>query len=385
MKIDRLENNWLNQSSSQFLPKIFSDYGHQALFVGGCVRNSILNMPVIDIDMATDALPETIIKISKEHNFKFIPTGLEHGTITLIIDNISYQITTFRSDITNDGRHAKVEFTTSLLLDASRRDFTINALYCDGYGKIIDPLNALDDLNNRVIKFIGDPNKRIAEDHLRILRFFRFQAIYGNKMLKIDLHALEACREHKAKLGTLSRERITSELHKLLLSDDPIRTMTKMIDTGVLNELIKNCKISSFISYIEAEKKYKIKINWLGRLLSLHGTNIEEVLAFSRQELKMIKYTKRAIKKNVPIFEFSYYNGMEYGIIYLLLQHGSKKTALSKILINKVSAIMTKKFPVTAKDLMPRLKGKKLGDELKRLEIQWIKSDFTLNKNQLLS
>ena len=385
MKIDRLENNWLNQSSSQFLPKIFSGYGHQALFVGGCVRNSILNMPVIDIDMATDALPETIIKISKEHNFKFIPTGLEHGTITLIIDNISYQITTFRSDITNDGRHAKVEFTTSLLLDASRRDFTINALYCDGYGKIIDPLNALDDLNNRVIKFIGDPNKRIAEDHLRILRFFRFQAIYGNKMLKIDLHALEACREHKAKLGTLSRERITSELHKLLLSDDPIRTMTKMIDTGVLNELIKNCKISSFISYIEAEKKYKIKINWLGRLLSLHGTNIEEVLAFSRQELKMIKYTKRAIKKNVPIFEFSYYNGMEYGIIYLLLQHGSKKTALSKILINKVSAIMTKKFPVTAKDLMPRLKGKKLGDELKRLEIQWIKSDFTLNKNQLLS
>ena len=385
MKIDKLKNNWLNQSSSQFLTKVFRDYGYQALFVGGCVRNSILNIPVVDIDMATDAFPEAIIKISKEHNIKFIPTGIEHGTITLIIDKIAYQITTFRSDITNDGRHAKVKFTTSLLLDASRRDLTINALYCDGYGQILDPLNALEDLNNNIIRFIGDSNKRITEDYLRILRFFRFQAIYGNKMLEIDSSALAACQEHKNKLATLSKERITSELHKLLLSDNPVRTMRKMIDTGVLNQIIKNCKISSFVSYIDAEKKYKIKINWLGRLLSLHGKNIEEVLTFSRQELKMIKYIKRSMEENASVFEFSYYNGTEYGIIYLLLQNGRKKIALSKKLINNVSLIMTKKFPVTAKDLMPKLKGKKLGDELKRLETQWIKSDFTLSKNQLLS
>jgi len=385
MNINKLENNWLNQASAQCLSKAFKNYGYQALFVGGCVRNSILKVPVTDIDMATDALPETIIKISKENNFKFILTGLTHGTITIIIDKIAYQITTFRNDITNDGRHAKVEFTTSLLLDASRRDLTINAIYCDSYGKIIDPLNVLEDLNNRVIKFIGDPNKRIAEDYLRILRFFRFQAIYGNEMLEINVPALAACREHKSKLVKLSKERITSELRKLFLSNNPTRTIIKMTDTGILNQLFKNCSINSFISYIEAEKKYKIKINWIGRLLSLQGSNIEEVLTLTRQELKMIKYTKKAIGQNVPIFEFSYYNGIEYGIMYLLLQHGMKKTTVNKILINKVSSIVTRKFPVTAKDLMPKLKGKKLGDELKKLESQWIKSDFTLNKNQLLS
>ena len=385
MNINKLENNWLNQASAQCLSKAFKNYGYQALFVGGCVRNSILKVPVTDIDMATDALPETIIKISKENNFKFILTGLTHGTITIIIDKIAYQITTFRNDITNDGRHAKVEFTTSLLLDASRRDLTINAIYCDSYGKIIDPLNVLEDLNNRVIKFIGDPNKRIAEDYLRILRFFRFQAIYGNEMLEINVPALAACQEHKSKLATLSKERITSELRKLFLSNNPTRTIIKMTDTGILNQLFKNCSINSFISYIEAEKKYKIKINWIGRLLSLQGSNIEEVLTLTRQELKMIKYTKKAIGQNVPIFEFSYYNGIDYGIMYLLLQHGMKKTTLNKILINKVSSIVTRKFPVTAKDLMPKLKGKKLGDELKKLESQWVKSDFTLNKNQLLS
>lgn len=385
MNINKLENNWLNQPSAQCLSKAFKNYGHQALFVGGCVRNSILKVPVTDIDMATDALPETIIRISKENNFKFIPTGLTHGTITIIIDKIAYQITTFRSDIANDGRHAKVEFTTSLLLDASRRDLTINALYCDSNGKIIDPLNVLKDLNNRIIKFIGDPNKRIAEDYLRILRFFRFQAIYGNELLEINLPALNACREHKSQLATLSKERTTSELRKLFSSNNPTRTIIKMIDTGILNQLFESCSVNSFVSYIKAEKKYKIKINWIGRLLSLQGSNIEEVLTLTRRELKMIKYTKKAIKQNMPIFEFSYYNGMEYGIMYLLLQHGMKKTILNKISINKVSSIVTRKFPVTAKDLMPKLKGKKLGDELKKLESQWIKSDFTLNKNQLLS
>jgi poly(A) polymerase len=385
MNINKLKNNWLNQPSAQCLSKAFKNYGHQALFVGGCVRNSILKVPVTDIDMATDALPETIIRISKENNFKFIPTGLTHGTITIIIDKIAYQITTFRSDIANDGRHAKVEFTTSLLLDASRRDLTINALYCDINGKIIDPLNVLKDLNNRIIKFIGDPNKRIAEDYLRILRFFRFQAIYGNELLEINLPALNACQEHKSKLATLSKERTTSELRKLFSSNNPTRTIIKMIDTGILNQLFESCSVNSFVSYIKAEKKYKIKINWIGRLLSLQGSNIEEVLTLTRRELKMIKYTKKAIKQNMPIFEFSYYNGMEYGIMYLLLQHGMKKTILNKISINKVSSIVTRKFPVTAKDLMPKLKGKKLGDELKKLESQWIKSDFTLNKNQLLS
>ena len=131
MKLNFKETKWLRNPSAQKLSKLYKSFGYQVLFVGGCVRNTILKMPVTDIDLATDAQPEEIIKIAKENNIRFVPTGLAHGTITLIIDNKNYQITTFRTDFDHDGRYAKVEFTESLLLDASRRDLTINALYCN--------------------------------------------------------------------------------------------------------------------------------------------------------------------------------------------------------------------------------------------------------------
>ena len=300
MKLNFKETKWLRNPSAQKLSKLYKNFGYQVLFVGGCVRNTILKMPVTDIDLATDAQPEEIIKIAKENNIRFVPTGLAHGTITLIIDNKNYQITTFRTDFDHDGRYAKVEFTESLLLDASRRDLTINALYCNHVGEVIDPLNGLDDIKKQKIKFIGNPNERIKEDNLRILRFFRFQAIYGNKNLEIDSIALEACHNHKSKLAALSKERITSELRKILSAPNPLEVIIKMNETGVLNELFQKVSIDSLEAYLKTEEKFKININWLGRLLSLQVTQEEESLKLTRCEFKFLKQTKSAIENQIP-------------------------------------------------------------------------------------
>lgn len=385
MKLNFKETKWLRNPSAQKLSKLYKSFGYQVLFVGGCVRNTILKMPVTDIDLATDAQPEEIIKIAKENNIRFVPTGLAHGTITLIIDNKNYQITTFRTDFDHDGRYAKVEFTESLLLDASRRDLTINALYCNHVGEVIDPLNGLDDIKKQKIKFIGNPNERIKEDNLRILRFFRFQAIYGNKNLEIDSIALEACHNHKSKLAALSKERITSELRKILSAPNPLEVIIKMNETGVLNELFQNVSIDSLEAYLKTEEKFKININWLGRLLSLQVTQEEESLKLTRCEFKFLKQTKSAIENQIHVLEFSYYNGVENGKIYSILQNFRHNIILSKNLLNQINSLATKKFPITAKDLMPEISGKKLGEALRSLEDRWIKSNFTLSKKDLLA
>lgn len=385
MKLNFKETKWLRNPSAQKLSKLYKNFGYQVLFVGGCVRNTILKMPVTDIDLATDAQPEEIIKIAKENNIRFVPTGLAHGTITLIIDNKNYQITTFRTDFDHDGRYAKVEFTESLLLDASRRDLTINALYCNHVGEVIDPLNGLDDIKKQKIKFIGNPNERIKEDNLRILRFFRFQAIYGNKNLEIDSIALEACHNHKSKLAALSKERITSELRKILSAPNPLEVIIKMNETGVLNELFQKVSIDSLEAYLKTEEKFKININWLGRLLSLQVTQEEESLKLTRCEFKFLKQTKSAIENQIHVLEFSYYNGVENGKIYSILQNFRHNIILSKNLLNQINSLATKKFPITAKDLMPEISGKKLGEALRSLEDRWIKSNFTLSKKDLLA
>ena len=385
MKLNFKETKWLRNPSAQKLSKLYKSFGYQVLFVGGCVRNTILKMPVTDIDLATDAQPEEIIKIAKENNIRFVPTGLAHGTITLIIDNKNYQITTFRTDFDHDGRYAKVEFTESLLLDASRRDLTINALYCNHVGEVIDPLNGLDDIKKQKIKFIGNPNERIKEDNLRILRFFRFQAIYGNKNLEIDSIALEACHNHKSKLAALSKERITGELRKILSAPNPLEVIIKMNETGVLNELFQNVSIDSLEAYLKTEEKFKININWLGRLLSLQVTQEEESLKLTRCEFKFLKQTKSAIENQIHVLEFSYYNGVENGKIYSILQNFRHNIILSKNLLNQINSLATKKFPITAKDLMPEIRGKKLGEALRSLEDRWIKSNFTLSKKDLLA
>ncbi len=207
-----------------------------ARYVGGAVRDTLLGIAVTDIDIATRHQPEDVVDIVRRAGFKPVPTGIAHGTITAVLPSGPVEITTLRRDVSTDGRHATIAFTDDWREDASRRDFTMNALYADPLtGEVIDYFGGLDDLAARHVRFIGDPLRRIAEDHLRILRFFRFLARFGDAP---DAPALAACTQRARDLMALSRERIADELLKLLVARDAVRVLRLMIERDILLPVI---------------------------------------------------------------------------------------------------------------------------------------------------
>ncbi len=206
-------------------------------YVGGAVRDELLGLPVSDIDFATRLRPDEVIERLEAVHIKAVPTGIEHGTITAVADGQPAEVTTLRADVSTDGRRATVAFTDDWMADASRRDFTINALYADPEdGEVHDYFGGLDDLKARRVRFIGDPLVRIAEDHLRILRFFRFHARFGDG--EPDAAAIDACTARANDLMALSRERIADELLKLLALLDPTATVALMIKRGILRPVL---------------------------------------------------------------------------------------------------------------------------------------------------
>ncbi len=205
-------------------------------FVGGCVRDAILGRPVQDIDLATDADPSRVLELLGAKNIKAVPTGVDHGTITAIPDHRPFEITTLRNDVETDGRRAQVSFTKDWAVDAARRDFTINALSADPDGNIYDYVDGLADLRAGRVRFIGDPAERIAEDHLRILRFFRFQANYASG--EPDAAALDACHKASGKVDELSGERVWQELSRILKVPEPGKAFRLMEDARILRLLL---------------------------------------------------------------------------------------------------------------------------------------------------
>ncbi|MCC9624538.1 CCA tRNA nucleotidyltransferase [Thalassospira sp. MA62] len=216
--------------------KVIEDAGGTARFVGGIVRDALLNRDLIDVDIACDLAPETTLKVLEDAGIRVIPTGLKHGTVTAITDFSAYEITTLRVDVKADGRHAEVAFTDSWLADAKRRDFTFNAIYCDLDGTVYDPFDGETDLRNGKVRFIGVAENRIAEDYLRILRFFRFQAWFGHP--PVDPIGAEACRKNADGLHGISGERIRDELFKLLRARSPAATVNDMIGFRVLPTIL---------------------------------------------------------------------------------------------------------------------------------------------------
>lgn len=208
-----------------------------ARFVGGCVRNSLLDRPVDDVDIATRLEPREVMEALKTAGLKAVPTGLDHGTVTAVSDHRPFEITTLRRDVTTDGRRATVAFTGDWAEDAGRRDFHINALYADASGQVFDPTGqGLADIAARRVAFVGDPDRRIREDRLRILRFFRFQAWYGRGVP--DPAGLAACVREAEGLSELSAERVSKELLKLLAAPNPVPTVAIMAETGILQRLL---------------------------------------------------------------------------------------------------------------------------------------------------
>ena len=206
-------------------------------FVGGAVRDDLLDLPVSDVDLATRLRPDEVVKRLRSAGLKAVPTGIEHGTVTAVSDGHPYEVTSLRRDVETFGRHATVAFTDDWQEDAARRDFTINALLADPVtGEVFDYFGGLGDLDQRRVRFIGDPFERIAEDHLRILRFFRFHARFGRG--EPDSDALDACTSRASDLTALSSERIADELLKLLAVEDPVATIRIMLERSILKPVL---------------------------------------------------------------------------------------------------------------------------------------------------
>jgi poly(A) polymerase len=227
---------WRREVATRAVLAALTARGQTARFVGGCVRNALIGRAVDDIDIATPDPPETVMALLEAAGIRAVPTGLAHGTVTALAGGRHFEITTLRHDVRTFGRHAEVAFTGDWLADAHRRDFTMNALYADPDGTIHDPVGGLDDLAARRIRFVGDARARIAEDYLRILRFFRFAAWYGEGPL--DAAALEAVVATREGLRRLSAERVRAELLKLLSAPDPMPALRAMAATGALGIVV---------------------------------------------------------------------------------------------------------------------------------------------------
>ncbi len=231
---------WMTSPKTSAVMTALTCNGAEARFIGGCVRDAVLNRTVHDVDIATPEPPEAVIALLRQARIKAVPTGIAHGTITAIMEGSPFEITTLRLDVETDGRRARVAFTDDWVADAARRDFTVNALSCDKDGAIYDYFHGLDDLGQGRIRFVGDAQARITEDRLRLLRFFRFYAHYGRP--PPDPDALAACREHAAALKDLSGERVRVEMLKTLLAPDPAGVVGLMRDQGVLRHLLPEAR-----------------------------------------------------------------------------------------------------------------------------------------------
>jgi poly(A) polymerase len=224
---------WMDTPAVRALFESLGGAGVAARFVGGCVRNAVLGHVVDDIDVAVDRPPETVMRALAASRLKSVPTGLKHGTVTAIVGDTRFELTTLRRDVETDGRRAVVAFTDDWLEDAGRRDFTFNALYADADRTLYDPFDGRSDLAAGRVRFIGDADTRIAEDRLRVLRFFRFHAWYGRPPL--DEAGFDACRRHAGALGSLSGERITKELLRLLAAPAPADALAAMAEARALD------------------------------------------------------------------------------------------------------------------------------------------------------
>lgn len=378
----KLAGDWLTHPGTQSLCKALEAAGYRALFVGGCVRNAILGVPVADIDLATDATPDVVTQVAEDAGFKVIPTGIDHGTVTVIAEGKPLEITTFRRDVETDGRRAVVAFSTGLDEDAARRDLTMNALYADPAGSVIDPLGGLADALSRRVRFVGDPETRIREDYLRILRFFRFHACYGDPDGGLDAEGLAACAALSAGLEGVSPERIGAEMRKLLAATDPAPAVAAMAAAGVLARILPGADPRALAPLVHLEAGNFP--SWLRRLVVLGGTSVEESLRLSRNEARSLNALQAAIGGVEPPAVLGWKLGADLGRDAVLARAAMLEQPLPEVWEAEVVRGAGARFPIKAADLMPELSGEVLGAKLKVLENRWLQSGLHLDREALL-
>lgn len=383
MTLPRITADWLHRPTTQAICALLTDAGHGAWLVGGCVRNALLGLPVADIDITTDAPPQVVQALAQAAGFRALPTGIDHGTVTVLIHDTGFEVTTLRRDIATDGRHATVAFTTDIAADAARRDFTMNALYADARGHVIDPLGTgLPDLAARRLRFVGDPDRRIAEDYLRILRFFRFHAQYADPAGGMDADALAACAAGIGGLSGLSRERVGSEIRKLLAAPDPAPAVAAMAQTGVLAAVLPGADVTALAPLIHLEQG--IAPDWRRRLAVLGGNDPAVALRLSRLEARQLVALRDAIARPDPPAALGFRMGVDAATDAVLVRAALFEMPLPPGWQAAIERGAGAHCPVSAADLMPRLQGPALGAELVRLQERWIASDFRLTRAELL-
>ena len=380
----RITDEWLKDDGLQQVLRLLTDAGHQAFLVGGCVRNALLARPVADIDIATDAVPERVVALGRGAGFRVAPTGLDHGTVTVVAAGEPHEVTTFRRDVETFGRHATVAFSTRMEEDAARRDFTMNALYADAEGRIVDPLGSgLDDLRARRVRFVGDADARIREDYLRILRFFRFHAWYGDEDAGMDAEALAACATNAAGIETLSRERVGHEMRRLLAAPDPAPPVAAMQATGVLARILPGAEARALGPLVHLEPPYAP--DWVRRLAALGAAQAEDALRLSRDEARRLSILRDSLNGHAGPAEIAYRHGAWAARDTVLLRGALLGAALPAGWEDAAARGASAEFPVRAADLMPAVTGAALGRRLKEIEDRWIDSGFELSRDQLLA
>lgn len=380
----RVTGPWLTDAGTQAVCAMLLGAGHQALFVGGCVRNALLHQPVADVDLATDARPDRVMALAEAAGLKAVPTGLEHGTVTVLAEGVGHEVTTFRRDVETFGRHAVVAFSTDVAEDAARRDFTINALYATAAGEVLDPLGGgLVDLAARRVRFVGDARQRIAEDYLRILRFFRFFAWYGDAAAGPDPEGLAACADLAGGVCGLSRERLGAEMRKLLAAPDPAPAVQAMQAAGVLGRLLPGATAAVLPALVAIEADAPRR--WLRRMAALGDAGAAEALRLARRDARDLEVTLAEAAGSRPPAELGYRHGAWIAADIVLLRAARAGAWPPPGWREDIGRGAAAVFPLRAADLMPELRGPALGQRMKALEARWIASDFALSRDELLA
>lgn len=369
--------------------------GHQAHLVGGAVRNVMMGLPVKDYDIATNARPADVQSIFecadvqamfKGQDVSVHPTGIEHGTLTVVVGGVPFEITTWRRDVATDGRRATVAFADDITDDAMRRDFTMNALYLSRDGAIIDPTgNGLVDLSMRQICFIGDADKRIEEDALRILRYFRFHARFD---CEIDEQSddFKACQRHAVAINALSRERIGMEMQAILSVQFPNRVLESMQRADLLQYILPSMPqeaLGKVGTLQDAERKEGLPAYSVRRLALLCEAPPKAELAMSRQHVKEHAELSRWVRSDVSFAELGY-RLREQALDGLALRAALTGAAATEASRSATLSGSLAVFPVKPADLIGQFQGPALGQALRDAEKHWIDSDFCFDLATIL-
>ena len=404
--LDYISQNLINLTTQTPAKKIFEalntySESSEVRYVGGCVRKVIKKETVDDIDLATNLVPSEVCDALKKQNINFYETGIQHGTITAIIDDQKYEITSLRKDLSTDGRHAKVEFSSDWKEDAARRDFSINAIYSDRNGNLFDPYNGKKDLESGNINFIGDSENRIKEDYLRILRYVRFFINYSNQ--SHDLNIIKKIKKNIGGVSKLSSERLLDEFKKLTRSNAFLKIFNDKISLELVEIIfpqLKNLENFKKLNSHAIDNLAKVDFIFLLSLLIVDGSDNTDYFLYkfniSKKDQKRLKSIDFFYKENVSIKNFNeknfnkifYYNGKQTVIDiinYKLFTSSKVEKKLLKLLETYKDKVIPT-LPIDASTLMTKYniaEGKMLGNKLKLIEEIWVQNNFQISEKQI--